>query len=109
MIRIAALALIGAWAPCSLLAAQHAPTAHVSGQGIVVYTAVDPIPGGGTLGEARLVQPIVMLEVAALRRRLLLHTSVDFEGWTLADGELAPGVWGRGMWTDAIRIRTSTS
>lgn len=95
MIRFAALALIGAWAPLTLLAAQH-PTAHVSGQAILVYTGVDPIPGGGTLAEARLVQPIVMLDVAALRRRLLLHGAVDFEGWTLANGELAPGVWGEG-------------
>ena len=96
MIRFAALALSVAWAPLTLLAAQHAPTAQLSGQGIFIYTHVDPIPGGGTLGETRLVQPIVMLDVAALERRLLLHVSADFEGWTLANGELAPGVWGEG-------------
>ena len=96
MIRIAALAFTGAWAPLTLLAAQNGPTARLAGQGILIYTTVDPIPGGGTLGEARLVQPIVMLDVAAFRRRLLFHASTDFEGWTLPNGELAPGDWGEG-------------
>jgi hypothetical protein len=94
--RVAALALTGAWAPLTVLAAQNAPTATLSGQGILIYTTVDPIPGGGTLGEVRLVQPIVMLDAAAFRRRVLLHASADFEGWTIPNGELAPGDWGEG-------------
>jgi len=96
VIRAAALALTGFWALPIFLAAQNAPTAKLSGQAILIYTSVDPIPGGGTLGEARVVQPIVMLDVAALRRRLLLHASADFEGWTVPNGELAPGAWGEG-------------
>ena len=96
MIRIAALALTVAWAPLALLAAQNGPTAKLSGQAILIYTTVDPIPGGGSLGEVRLVQPIVMLDAAAFRRRVLLHASADFEGWTLPNGELAPGDWGEG-------------
>jgi hypothetical protein len=96
VIRAASLALTGAWASLTLLTAQNAPTAKLSGQGILIYTTVDPIPGGGTLGEARLVQPIVMLDAAAFRRRLMLHVSTDFEGWTLPNGELAPGDWGEG-------------
>ena len=95
MIRVAALALTGAWAPLTLLPAQ-APTAKLSGQGILIYTAVDPIPGGGMLGEARLVQPILMLDLGASRGRLLLHTSANFEGWTMPNGELTPGAWGEG-------------
>lgn len=97
MIRVAALALSGVWAPLVLLPAQIAPTAKLSGQGILIYTNVDPIPGGGTLGEVRLVQPIVMLDAAAWRRRVLLHVSTDFEGWTIPNGELAPGDWGEGF------------
>ena len=64
MIRLAALALLGSWAPPAMLAAQHKPTATLSGQAVFIYTTVDPIPGGGTLGEVRLVQPIVMLDAA---------------------------------------------
>ena len=79
-----------------MLAAQHTPTATLSGQGILIYTHVDPIPGGGTLGEMRLVQPIVMLDATAFGHRLMLHASADFEGWTVPNGELAPGVWGEG-------------
>lgn len=79
-----------------MVAAQNAPTARISGQGILIYTTVDPIPGGGTLGEARLTQPIIMLDVVALQHRLLLHTTIDFEGWTIPNGELAPGDWGEG-------------
>jgi hypothetical protein len=37
-----------------------------------------------------------MLDAAAFRRRLLLHASTDFEGWTIPNGELAPGDWGEG-------------
>lgn len=96
MIRAAALALIGSWAPLVLLAGQQKPTATLSGQAILIYTTVDPIPGGGTLGEVRLVQPIVMLDATGFRRRVLLHASADFEGWTLPNGELAPGDWGEG-------------
>jgi hypothetical protein len=78
-----------------LLAGQK-PTATLSGQAILIYTTVDPIPGGGTLGEVRLVQPIVMLDATGFGRRVLLHASVDFEGWTVPNGELAPGDWGEG-------------
>ena len=111
VIRIAALALIGAWAPLTLLAAQHAPTAHFSGQGVLIYTGVDPIPGAAPSREARLVQPIVMLDVAALRSPPAVSClSVDFEGWTLPDGELCARRAGeRATSIGAIRTRTSTS
>jgi hypothetical protein len=96
VIRIAILALTGAWMPLALLTGQNTPTARFSGQAILIYTTVDPIPGGRTLGEVRVVQPVLMLDAAAFRRRLLLHASADFEGWTIPNGELAPGAWGEG-------------
>jgi len=96
VIRFLALALLGAWAPLAPLPAQRGWTARLSGQGILVYTHVDPIPGGGTLSEGRLVQPILMLDLGALRQHLSLHTTADFEGWTMPHGELAPGAWGEG-------------
>ena len=94
--RVPALALVGAWTPLALLPAQRGLTARLSGQGILIYTYADPAPGGGTLAEARLVQPIVMLDVDAFRRHLLIHATADFEGWTIPNGELAPGDWGEG-------------
>lgn len=97
MSRIPALALAWAWAPLALLAAQSEPRMELSGQAILVYTRVDPIPGGGTLGEARVVQPLIMADVVMVPRRLLLRAAVDFEGWTMAGGELAPGNWGEGF------------
>jgi hypothetical protein len=38
-----------------------------------------------------------MLDVGALCHRLLLHAAMDFEGWTIPHGELAPGDWGEGF------------
>jgi hypothetical protein len=37
-----------------------------------------------------------MLDLGALRQRLLVHAAADFEGWTIPNGELAPGDWGEG-------------
>lgn len=74
-----------------------AVTTRISGQGIFVYTYVDPIPGGGTLGEARLTQPIAMFHGTAWGGRLLLVATLDLEGLTIANGELTPGAWGEGF------------
>jgi hypothetical protein len=67
------------------------------GQAIGVFTSVDPIPGGGTLSEARLTEPILMLQAAALRGHLQGLGTFDFEGWTIPHGELTPGAWGEGF------------
>lgn len=64
---------------------------------IGLYTHVDPIPGGGTADEARLVQPTIMLRAGAWRDRLVFTGTAGFEGLTIPGGELAPGAWGEGF------------
>jgi len=76
--------------------AQSPVTAHLAAQLIPLYTSVDPIPGGETLGELRVVQPLLMLHLGAVDDHLRLTTTLDLEGKTIPDGELAPGDWGEG-------------
>ncbi|MEO8202026.1 MAG: hypothetical protein ABI679_15950 [Gemmatimonadota bacterium] len=71
--------------------------AHITGQAILTDTYVDRIPGGGSLSEARVVQPAIMLEGHGFGDRLRLTLTGDLEGWTLDDGELSPGSWGEGF------------
>lgn len=65
--------------------------------GTLAYTRVTPVPGGGSLNEARLVRPVAMVYIGALNGRMRLQGALNFEGWTLADGELALGAWGEGF------------
>lgn len=62
-----------------------------------VVTRVDPVPGGGTLTEARLVHPVILLEGHTLEGHLSVHAMANFEGAVLPDGELTPGAWGEGF------------
>ena len=96
MIRGAALLVALAVVAARATPAQRAVEATVSGQAIVIATHADPIPGGGELTEARVVQPIVMLD-GAWHDYLLLHATVDLEGKTIPNGELATGNWGEGF------------
>jgi hypothetical protein len=43
------------------------------------------------------VQPVVMVHAGALSDRLRLLGTLNFEGWTIPNGELAPGDWGEGF------------
>jgi len=79
------------------LAAQHQPSGtslDVAGQVVPALTHVDPIPGGGTLTELRVLHPVLMLRGATGPWRL--QVTLNAEGATLAHGELAPGVSGEG-------------
>jgi hypothetical protein len=64
---------------------------------VPAYTWADPVPGDRSLGEIRLVQPTLMADGAAFSQRLRLLAAVNLEGWTIPDGELAPGDWGEGF------------
>ena len=55
------------------------------------------MPGGGSLGEIRLLQPTVMAHAGAFADRLRLVATLNLEGLTIPDGELAPGDWGEGF------------
>lgn len=56
----------------------------------------DPVPGGGALGEIRVVQPAVHVHAGALGR-LRLVGMLNLEGATIPQGELALGNWGEGF------------
>jgi hypothetical protein len=76
--------------------AQERPWARASGQAVLAFTQVDPIPGQGSLGEIRVVQPVVMLHAGAWERLRLIAT-LNLEGVTIPNGELTPGAWGEGF------------
>lgn len=66
-------------------------------QAIPALTQTDVVPGGRTLTELRVVQPVAMLDVDAFGDRIRLLTTIDLEKYTITHGELAPGDWGEGF------------
>jgi hypothetical protein len=89
LIAIALLVL-----PLGVAAAQ---TASVSAQAILTYTAVDPVPGDSTLGEAQLEQPVIMGRAGLLNDHLRALATLDLEGLTMPGGALTLGGWGEGF------------
>jgi len=77
--------------------AQSPPWLRFGAHGIAAYTWADPVPGGGSLGEVRLVQPTVMAHAGALSNQLRLVATLNLEGLTIREGELTPGAWGEGF------------
>ncbi len=73
------------------------PWALLSATAITAYTWMSRVPRGASLDEFHLVQPIVMLQAGALRDRLRFEGAIDFEGATMPNGELGPGLWGEGF------------
>jgi hypothetical protein len=63
---------------------------------VVAFEWADPVPGGGSLGEVRVVQPMFHVHAGAFDR-LRLTGVLDLEGATIPQGELAPGNWGEGF------------
>ena len=66
------------------------------GQALPSVITAGAVPGGGSLTEVTVLQPVLMGQLAygpALRGRLTL----DFEGVTMPEGELAIGGWGEGF------------
>jgi hypothetical protein len=80
--------------PCR---AQVKPWIRLGINAVPAYTRVDPVPRGGTLGEIRLLQPAAMAHAGALQNRLRLTATLNLEGLTIPDGELALGDWGEGF------------
>jgi hypothetical protein len=80
--------------PGAAAAQGGAPLLHLGAQAIGVYTHQEPIPGGGSLAEVRLVQPVAMLEAG--RGRGFVATT-NLEGLTIPNGELTIGGWGEGF------------
>jgi hypothetical protein len=76
--------------------AQSAAWASVGADAVLAYERADHVPGGGSLGEIRVVQPTVALHAGAWRR-LRLMAMLNFEGAVIPGGELALGNWGEGF------------
>ena len=77
--------------------AQSSRWMQLGANGVLGYTAVDPIPGDRSLGEVRLVQPTIMAHAGIASNRLMMLATLNLEGLTIPDGELAPGDWGEGF------------
>ena len=93
------LSLAAAAALPPRLVAQHEPAGPALSAGVHAvgaWTRVDPVPGGGTLDEFRIVQPALMAH-AGPARGVSLAAVVNLEGLTMDDGELTPGAWGEGF------------
>ena len=84
-------------APSGAAGQSQRPTASAGVQVVGLYTHADPVPGGGSGDELQAVQPVVMLRGALSGRRLVALATVNLEGLTIPDGELAPGDWGEGF------------
>src|SRR5439155_26093922 len=76
--------------------ARESPWARVGALAVVAFDRSDPVPGGGSLGEVRVVQPMLFFHAGALDR-LRLTGVLNFEGATIPQGELAAGNWGEGF------------
>jgi hypothetical protein len=68
----------------------------LAGHAIAALTWADPVVGGGSLSELRLVQPTLMLRLDG-PQLLSLSAMLNFEGATIGGGELTPGAWGEGF------------
>ncbi|HEY9504519.1 MAG TPA: hypothetical protein VIQ27_00995 [Gemmatimonadales bacterium] len=80
----------------AVTAQQPEPWAELTAQGVVAATGADPVPGDRALSEVRVVQPVVMLH-AGWGRHLAGLATLDLEGLTMPQGELALGDWGEGF------------
>jgi hypothetical protein len=96
-VAASSLALLGlTLIQAPLLGAQSGAWARVGAQAVAAWEWADPVPGGGSLDEIRLVQPAIQLHAAALGH-LRLMAMLNLEGLTIPDGELAPGAFGEGF------------
>ncbi len=81
----------------SLVSAQSSPWIRAGAHGVLLATYADPIPHDRSLAELRLVQPMLMAHAGVFSNRVRFVGSVNLEGLTLPNGELAPGDWGEGF------------
>jgi hypothetical protein len=79
------------------LARAQTVTSDIGAQAIIATFHADPVPGGDPLTELKLVEPLIMLRAGVPSWRLGFIGTFDFEGWTMPNGELAPGDWGEGF------------
>jgi hypothetical protein len=85
---------------CAIVAGPVPSAAQVRVEGmaraIPTLTDASPRPGGGSLTELRVLQPIGMGTVS-VGEPWRLRGTLELEGLTMPNGELAPGAWGEGF------------
>ena len=92
----AACAALVPWAGAGAQSAR--PSARLDASAVAVLTAAGPVPrGGGMATELRIVHPVLMLRAGTAAGGLGLVVTVNVDGWTIPNGELAPGMWGEGF------------
>src|SRR2546427_686053 len=74
------------------------PWIRLAGEAIPVLTGTNAVPGGAATAEARLVQPVLMVQAGALADRGRLDALADLEGWTIPNGALTAGAYGEGFY-----------
>lgn len=86
----------------SVAGAQHHPAPDTAAQwgagvqAIGIVTRQSPGVAGSRLTEGYLTQPTLMAHAGLWRDALTLQAMLSLEGWTLARGELNPGIVGEG-------------
>jgi hypothetical protein len=93
---VACTALLPQIGTARTVAAQHFQV-DWGAQAIPAATETNVVPGNRSLGELRVVQPVGMLDVSGFDDRVRFIATLDFEKYTIAHGELAPGDWGEGF------------
>ncbi len=76
--------------------AQSGAWIRVGAQAVAAIERAAPVPGGGSLSEIRVVQPVIHFHAGAWAR-LRLTGALNLEGASIPQGELAPGNWGEGF------------
>ena len=89
-----AVLLVAAQSPAD---AQQAWSVDPMAHAVLVLTRSDPIPYGADLTELRIVHPTVAAVASGFRGRLLITGTLNFERFTIPNGELTPGTWGEGF------------
>jgi hypothetical protein len=93
---VASAALLSPFGTAGTVAAQRLQV-DWGAQAIPAASETNVVPGTRTLAELRVVQPVAMLDIAGFDDRVRFIATVDFEKYTIAHGELAPGDWGEGF------------
>jgi hypothetical protein len=93
---VACAALLPQIGTAGTVAAQHLRV-DWGVQAIPAATETNVVPGNRSLAELRVVQPLGMLDVSGFDDRVRFIATIDFEKYTIAHGELAPGDWGEGF------------
>lgn len=82
--------------PAALRGQGGSTSATIAGRGIVAGTYASREPLGGDLAKLQVVQPMLMAHATAYDGALRVTATMDFEAWTIPDGELTIAAWGEG-------------